>query len=198
MKKKKWLALRAPRLLLEIATIVFGVLLGLWLSEVQSNRQDDRFVEKSVSVMKDELARNFESLQVARKYHLELLPDLIIARDAERNSETVPELNYYGFGTAETSTAAYQTALSAGVFAKLDPEYSAKFAEAYTRLSAVSETSDRYKLSLSLRRDDFLEIMPFAFSDLLYGEDAALQAMATLIDEDAPISWLRETEARPY
>jgi hypothetical protein len=198
MTKQKASKLRIPRLLLEIATIVFGVLLGLWLSGLQSNKKEAQFVEKSVSVMMDELSRNFKSVEASRKYHLELLPDLIDAREASRKSETVPELNYYGFGTAETSTAAYQTALSAGVFAKLDPEYSAQFAEAYTKLSAVSETSNRYKLSLSLRQNDFLEIMPFAFSDLLYGEDAALQAIAVLIEEDAPVSWLKETEARPY
>jgi len=190
--------LKIPRFVLEFITIVFGVLLGLWLNGWQSNIKDQKFVDKSVSVMMDELDRNFTIVETSRKYHLRLLPELVEARDAQRNGRDVPEFEYYGFGTSQTSTAAYQTALSSGVFAKLDPEYSTKIANAYVKLSAIKETDGRYKASLSNSQDRFLELMPFAFSDLLYAEDAALKAISDVTNREAPKRWTEESDIRPY
>ena len=187
------------RTLLELAIVVFGVLLGLWLNGQQTQRSEAKFVAKSVRVIESELARNFDAVVASRGYHMKLLPKLIAARDAQRAQQPAPPLkSYYGFQTAPTTSAAYQTALSAGVFAKLDPEYSAKVAHAYLSLAALSSTGQVYRTANAIGVKPFLETTPVAFADLMYKEDSALSAIGAVTGQKVPKPWHQVLDVKPY
>lgn len=193
---------RLPVLIAEVALIVLGVLLGLWLDGRREDRELAQFVARSQEVMRAELRENFSRIEESRAYHLALLPALVAARDVALQDTTgeVPRLvpNYRGFGTPTLTRAAYETALSAAIFARVDPEESAVIAYAYEQVAGVLDTIDRYKLGLAVGGRDFYPLMSAAFADTLYAEDAALAAVAPLIDVAAPPSWTTLIDVQPY
>ena len=190
---------RLATLLLEVIAIVFGVLLGLGANEWQEDRERAAFVAESREVMLDELAANYALLIRSRQYHLDLLEPIIAARNALRRGEPPPPFDYVGFRAAVTTRAAYDTALNASVFAYIDPHDAREIANAYRLIDNVKAQDDRYKLALAMSTGGrFLEVLPLAFGDLLWSEDAALQAIAPLVGESAPPYWTDETETRPY
>ncbi len=186
-------------LLAEVALIVLGVLLGLWLDERQEDLELADFVERSRAVILAELADNVTRIEAARAYHLELLPALVQARDATRQGETVQSVSgYRGFGPPPVTRAAYETALSAATFARIDPQEAASIAYAYEQVAAVSDTINRYKLALAGGNREFYSLMSAAFADALYAEDAALAAIAALVESTVPPAWFTVIDVQPY
>ncbi|MEO0422813.1 MAG: hypothetical protein AAF184_10785 [Pseudomonadota bacterium] len=186
----------------EVALIVLGVLLGLWLDERREDRELAEFVTRSQEVMLAELRENFSRIEQSRAYHLSLLPAIVAARDAALQDaagdvpSSVPA--YRGFGTPTVTRAAYETALSAAIFARVDPEESAAIAYAYEQVAAVLDTIDRYKVGLAVGGREFYSLVSAAFADTLYAEDAALSAIAPLIEAEVPPSWTTLIDVQPY
>ncbi|MEM9386208.1 MAG: hypothetical protein AAGA68_14185 [Pseudomonadota bacterium] len=199
-------ARQLPVLIAEVALIVLGILLGLWLDERREDHELAEFVARSQQVMRAELRENFSRIEQSRAYHIELLPTIVAARDAARDAAAqdgpsdVPSSlpKYRGFGTPPVTRAAYETALSAALFARVDPEESAAIAYAYEQVAAVLSTIDRYKVGLAVGGRDFYGLTSAAFADTLYAEDAALAAIAPLIDASAPPSWYTLIDVQPY
>ncbi|MEM1260978.1 MAG: hypothetical protein AAGH76_01145 [Pseudomonadota bacterium] len=186
--------------LFEVIAIVFGVVLGLWVGEWYEDRERGEFVAESRRSMLDELGNNYAELVKARQYHLALLPKMIADRDAQKQGlEPVPYA-YRGFGTAKTTTAAYDTAVNASVFAYLDPADSRAIVNAYRAIEAMNTVDSRYRLANAMAAGTgrFIDIVPIAFGDFLWAEDEAMQTIAPLIDEEAPEFWINEIEASPY
>lgn len=182
----------------ELLAVVFGVFLGLWANDIQQQREIDEFVGRSQNVILRELEENYERIEAARRYHIQLLPALVNARDAARENLPIEPVDYRGFGGPLVTTASYETALSAGTFARVDPEEASAIASAYERIESMHSVIADYRLALAISQRDFFELTSMAFGDTLFAEDAALRAIAPLIGRQPPLPWTDETSAWPY
>ncbi|MEO0574074.1 MAG: hypothetical protein AAF004_01335 [Pseudomonadota bacterium] len=182
----------------EMLAIVFGVFLGLWVSDMQDDSEIDEFVERSRVVILQELSDNFTRISTSRAYHLKVLPMLIAARDAMAKGERVPDAGYRGMGLAPVTKAAYDTALAAGVFTRIDPQEATAIAYAYEKIASMRGVIEDYRLAVATNDGDFLMLVSTAFGDALYAEDAALAAIAPLVDKSAPPEWTTLVNVAPY
>ncbi|MEM8981385.1 MAG: hypothetical protein AAGC71_00060 [Pseudomonadota bacterium] len=184
----------------EVIAIIFGVVLGIWASEWYEDHERDQFVAESQRNMLDELRANYAKLVEARQYHLDLLPKTIADRDARQQGKEPLPYAYRGFGTAKTTTAAYDTAVNATVFAYLEPDDSQAIVNAYRTIESLNAVDGRYRLANAMAAGTgrFVDIVPIAFGDFLWAEDEAMQAIAPLIGEEAPDFWITELDETPY
>ncbi|MEN7343229.1 MAG: hypothetical protein AAAFM81_09815 [Pseudomonadota bacterium] len=182
----------------EMAAIIFGVFLGVWISEIVENREIDQFVERSRQVMLQELSDNYDRIAKARLYHLKLLPGVVEASAALAAGEDIPQIEYRGFGAPLVTTAAYDTALSAGTFARVDPEEATEIANAYQQIANMRAVMEDYRLAVATGNRDFFSLVSTAFGDSLYAEDAALTAIANVTGQAIPDAWTSQTDAWPY
>ncbi|MEL7298620.1 MAG: hypothetical protein AAGJ86_13230, partial [Pseudomonadota bacterium] len=164
----------------EMLAIVFGVFLGVWVSGLAEDREVDRFVANSREVMLQELSDNYERIAKTRQYHLSLLPDVVAGRKALVAGEAVPQIAYRGLGAPLVTTAAYDTALSAGTFARVDPAEATRIANAYQQIANMRSVMEDYRLAVATSDREFLSLISTAFGDSLYAEDAAMTAIANV------------------
>lgn len=182
----------------EMLAIIFGVFLGVWISELAEDREIEQFVERSRKVMLQELEENYTRIERARDYHLGLLPGVVAARDALLADEPIEPFDYRGFGAPLVTTAAYDTALSAATFARVDPAEASQIAFAYEQIANMRAVMENYRLAVATRESGFIPLISTAFADSLYAEDAALQAIAAVIDRTPPPIWTSVLDVRPY
>ncbi|MEL7297111.1 MAG: hypothetical protein AAGJ86_05580 [Pseudomonadota bacterium] len=182
----------------EMMAIIFGVFLGVWISALVEDREIEQFVERSRQVMLQELEENYTRIERAREYHLGLLPDVVAARDALLANETFEPFDYRGFGAPLVTTAAYDTALSAATFARVDPAEASRIAFAYEQIANMRSVMENYRLAVATRDSGFVALISTAFADSLYAEDAALRAIAAVIEKTPPPVWTSVLDVRPY
>ncbi|MFK8030425.1 MAG: hypothetical protein AB8G18_09300 [Gammaproteobacteria bacterium] len=185
----------------EFIAITFGVVLGIWLSGLQEDRERAGMVDRMRASLLSELAVNFEEISSSRSYHLELIPGIINARNALAAGEDFQPVSYRGFGTVPNRTAAYETALATGIFADFSPEDSEEIINAYIAIEDLSKVQERYLLALTTigsNSSRFFDLISYAFSDMLYGEDQVLTAIGLAIQKEAPPSWRTQTTPDPY
>jgi len=191
--RRSWIFIGA-----ELLAVVFGIFFCMWANDLQQDSEVSEFVARSRSVILRELEDNYAHIEAARVYHIQLLPALVRARDATREGRPLEPVDYRGLGAPLVTTASYETALSAGTFARVDPEEATAFASAYEQINSVRSVIADYRLALAISQRDFFELTSTAFGSTLYVEDAALHAIAPLIGREPPPPWTDETSAWPF
>ncbi|MEO0674967.1 MAG: hypothetical protein AAFU58_01500 [Pseudomonadota bacterium] len=185
----------------ESIAIVFGVLLALALNNWHENRQKTEFGERNQAIMVSELRKNYDAILLSRDYHLKFLSEIIETRDAFKTGEDYSFPPYYGLQPPQTRNAGYQTAVASTVFAEMEPEASSELIFAFDTIRKVHETHASYANILPSIGDDtgrFLNLISYGFADFLYTENAALRAIAPIIDKEPPPLWTTQTDKRPY
>ncbi|MEO0818112.1 MAG: hypothetical protein AAFX86_12505 [Pseudomonadota bacterium] len=185
----------------EFAAIVFGVLLGLALNGWYGASKEAERRDRAETMILAELSANYAVLEEARAYHIRLLPDLVEARNASFRGETGPQVDYRGLGAARLSDVAYQSALATGVFTGMAPDRVAQLSSPYTGMEDLEGTYDRYAMALTelgSTSRGFFDLMTYAFSDSLYGEDEVLSSIAEVLDREPPPNWFHEIDVDIY
>ena len=168
--------------------ITFGVLLAFGLNATWERRQADAFTATSLRLMTEELARNYAATERSLDYHVELLPRMrALGPDAG-----LVGLPYRGFQPPQLETAAYRLALESAVFARMEPETSEALIGAYTQFERVTATHEVFAEKVpdlivdtdGLRDPRFTRFAVASFTQLIYVEGEALNAVAPVIDED--------------
>lgn len=124
----------------EIALIVIGILLALYLQNRNEENKIQETVNTTISLLRDEITTNKKNILNAIDYHT-------MVRDTLQKIEmpkTVDEINralsfWRGMQTPKLQDAAFQTGIQSGVNGKLDPLVLIALNELYTHQESYNE-----------------------------------------------------------
>jgi type II secretory pathway pseudopilin PulG len=146
--------LRQSRLIFESALIILSVLLGLALSDWQSQRNDRALGRQALANFRREIETNLAALKRAQPRHAQLAQQLDSAARLGRPGEMAfttfaTLIRDKGVATEPLREAAWETAVSTGALRLIDYEQAAQLSEVYLiQRSSIGQTihmlSDRF------------------------------------------------------
>jgi type II secretory pathway pseudopilin PulG len=146
--------LRQSRLIFESALIILSVLLGLALSDWQSQRNDRALGRQALANFRREIETNLAALKRAQPRHAQLATQLDSASRLGRPGEMAftafaSLIRDQGVATEPLREAAWETAVSTGALRLIEYEQAAQLSELYlVQRSSIGQTirllSDRF------------------------------------------------------
>jgi len=183
----KWLS-GWSRLVLEMLAITFGVLLAFGLNAWWEGRTQAEFDRVTLSQVYTEIDRNFDNIEKAYQYRLDLYPKILAV---DRGEISVQDVEFQGTRPPRLETAAYDLALASGVFGRIDPEDAQTLVKTYLDFDSIDDTHELYASSLPMlilqmeNRNDpkFSRFMKMAFLDMIFAEGETLNQISSFSEK---------------
>ena len=123
----------------EIALIVVGILLALYLQNRNEEKKIAETVKTSISILKDEILTNQEIIDRVRDYHI-MIKDTLKNFKTSDNEEDM-DLNFWrGMQTHRLQNAGFQTTIQSGV----SKEFNQQLLKALNKLYTHQESYNEY------------------------------------------------------
>ena len=125
----------------EIALIVVGILLALYLQNKNEQKKIEEAVSTSINMLKDEILTNKSKIDRVRDYH-------IMVRDTLKNIEKMPKTEeeisnvisfWRGMQTPRLQNAAFQTSVQSGIGKEFNPGLLKNLNNLYTYQDSYNE-----------------------------------------------------------
>lgn len=198
--KFRWLS-GWSRIFLDMLAITFGVLLAFGLSTWWESKSQEKSDQISMSQVYQEIDRNFDSIEQAYQYRLELYPKMLAV---DRGLSSVSEVQFEGIRPPKLETAAYNLALSSGVFTRAHPEKAQSVIRTYLNFENINNVHDLYGSSLpnlifameNPNDPKFARFMSIAFMDMIFAEGNTLVEISENFEKPAamdPFKFVSET-----
>ena len=133
-----------PRVLIESALVVFGILLALAADGWWESRKERRMAQQALDSFIREIRMNRESLRRIMPYHAELYSQFQALSDAGsvRTFDDLRKIEgFHGFRPAFLTDTAWRTALATGVLTHMEYETVARLSALYTAQQRFVEMS---------------------------------------------------------
>ena len=168
----------------EIFSIVFGVLIALWVNNYRETAKEGRLVNTAMQNIEKEIIANKESVESVLDYHRKLKQDLDkITSDAEANSFT-----FTGYRPPLLFNSSFETAKATGVFGLMEYDLAAELNNVYASQKLVDDLFKLYLQGMiinpefSMRRDLLVaRTISFSFNDILPAEERLIQIYESVL-----------------
>ena len=124
----------------EIALIVVGILLALYLQNRNEEKKISETVTTSINMLKDEILTNKKNIEKVKDYHI-MVKDTINKIEMPKNKEDFRKtLGFWrGMRTPRLQNAAFQTSIQSGVGKEFFPEMLKSLNALYTYQDSYNE-----------------------------------------------------------
>ena len=181
-RRFRWLS-GWSRLFFEMLAITFGVLLAFGLNAWWEGRTQAKFDSVSLSQVYDEIDRNYETIEKAYQYRLDLYPRIIAV---EQGKLTTPDIEFKGIRPPRIETAAYDLALARGLFGRINQDEAQTLVKTYLDFENIKSIHELYGSSLPTlilqmeNQNDgkFVTFMRMAFMDMIFAEGETLNSIS--------------------
>lgn len=176
------------KLFLEMLAITFGVLLAFGLNAWWQDRSLAEFDRVSLSQIQTEIDRNYDTIKIGYDYRTNLYPKLL---NVERGVLSMSKIEFQGTRPPRIETAAYDLALTSGVFARIEPGKAQTFIRTYLDFENIENTHTLYAASLpnlvlqmeSQNDPRIATFMRMAFMDMIFAEGETLNKIASMSEK---------------
>ena len=143
----------------EIALIVVGILLALYLQNKNEEKKIAETVRTSVNMLKDEILTNKRAIDNVKDYHIMIRDTLEIMKLPESEADADNALGFWrGMRTPRLQNAAFQTSIQSGVGKEFNPELLKSLNSLYTYQDSYNEfTSQTTQIFFNSDFSDFTQ-----------------------------------------
>lgn len=161
-KRSKRLRLDIRGILIEILSVVFAVLLALFLNEWRNNIKDDQLLEKARTNLQEELTFNQQELEQKIRFHQSQLENLNLLKDSIKVFDQPFATYDMGVAILNIRQAAWQSIILTDVVNQLE----------FSELNDYSELYQAYQLVIKLQDSYIEEAFSLAFNQADNSEEA--------------------------
>ncbi|WP_282043663.1 hypothetical protein [Winogradskyella flava] len=128
----------------EIALIVVGILLALYLQNRNEEKKVKETVTNTINMLKDEIDTNKNRIKRVQDYHIMVKDSLFKMSMPKSEKEIDGKLNFWkGMQTPRLQNAAFQTSIQSGIGKEFNPELLKALNGLYTYQDSYNEYSSQ-------------------------------------------------------
>ena len=162
----------------EIALIVIGILLALYLQNRNEEKKISENVNTSISMLKDEILTNKNNIENVKEYHIMVRDTIEVMKTPEKEEDINDALSFWrGMRTPRLQNAAFQTSIQSGVGKEFHPELLKALNALYTYQESYNEyTGQATQIFINSDFSDFAQFnrimasIGITMTDLFYYE----------------------------
>ena len=128
----------------EIALIVVGILLALYLQNRNEEKKVNETVTNTINMLKDEIDTNKNRIERVKDYHISVKDSIFKMSMPKSEKEIEGKLKFWkGMQTPRLQNAAFQTSIQSGVGKEFKPELLKALNSLYTYQDSYNEYSSQ-------------------------------------------------------
>lgn len=143
----------------EIALIVIGILLALYLQNKNEEKKTSKTVTISINMLKDEILINKASIDRVKDYHIMVRDTIRIIETPQKEEDIDSILSFWrGMQTPRLQNSAFQTNIQSGIGKEFNPELLKSLNALYTYQDSYNEfTSQSTQIFFNSDFSDFTQ-----------------------------------------